>query len=50
MKTRKGFISNSSSTSFMVCFKPEENDLSLKTFDFILKGNGSTHPYQIKCF
>ena len=33
---RNGFVSNSSSTSFLVAFKPEEGNLNLQTFDFLL--------------
>ena len=36
MKIREGFVSNSSSTCYLVAFVPEENDLNLKTFDFLL--------------
>src|SRR5271157_4504870 len=36
MKIRDGFVSNSSSTSFMVAFVPEDGDLNLKTFQFLL--------------
>ena len=51
MKTRNSFVSNSSTTSFMVCFKPEPKDLSLKTFDFILRGNGSNaYPLNLEVF
>jgi hypothetical protein len=51
MKIRKGFISNSSSTSFMVCFKPEPKDLSLKTFEFLLRKNGcNVQPLQLEVF
>jgi len=51
MKTRKGFVSNSSTTSFMVCFKPEPKDLSFKTFEFILKRITNTaHSSQLEIF
>ena len=36
MKVRQGFVSNSSSTSFLVAFVPEEDNLNLKTFDYLL--------------
>ena len=36
MKIRQGFVSNSSSSSFLVAFVPEEGNLNLKTFEFLL--------------
>lgn len=41
MKIRHGFVSNSSSTSYVVVFVPEPSNLNLKTFDFLLKVRGN---------
>lgn len=49
MKYRKGFVSNSSSTSFMVAFVPEESNLNLKTLDFLLTTD-SYGPINLKVF
>ena len=46
MKIRNGFVSNSSSSSFLVAFVPEESNLNLKTFDFLLGTKVGNHTYQ----
>ena len=50
MKIRMGFVSNSSSTSFTVAFVPEETNLNLKTFEFLLGAHGNTTPVNLKVF
>jgi hypothetical protein len=50
MKYRQMFVSNSSSTSFIVAFVPEENNINLKTFDFLLGANGNKIPPSLDVF
>ena len=50
MKYRRGFVSNSSSTSFIVAFVPEENNLNLKTLDFLVTNMSSQYGIDLEVF